>query len=327
MPLVSIIIPVRNVCPYIRESLDSVLCQTYEKLEILLIDNDSTDGSENVCEEYALRDKRIRKAYAEEEGLSIARNKGLGMVSGEYIAFLDSDDSYMPDMIEKMLAAAKRENADITTCGFGEYRTEGRMDETEPVRSYVPDKDECVSGVQALNYLLEEKERHFVWNKLYRSELWKDLSFPEGHIYEDLSTVFVLFGKAERVARISESLVRYRHRKGSITQTCSPRHIHDHFRALSMFDRYIRDSFPDEISEKKMFENCENRLRSMIIEYSKLMTAGGKTDMESCNALKEEIQVFRRNLKNRSLKTRAAIGLFMISPKLLCAVRRILGKD
>ena len=115
-PLVSVIIPVYNVAPYLEEALESVINQSYNNLEILVIDDGSTDGSEIICEEYAARDKRIRVIYQVNGGLSDARNTGLDLAAGEYIAFLDSDDAYRSNMIEVMLRAVMRYQADIIIC-------------------------------------------------------------------------------------------------------------------------------------------------------------------------------------------------------------------
>ena len=121
-PLVSVIIPVYNVAPYLEEALESVINQSYNNLEILVIDDGSTDGSEIICEEYAARDKRIRVIHQVNGGLSDARNTGLDLAAGEYIAFLDPDDAYRPDMIAVMLGALLRNQADISICSYSTYR-------------------------------------------------------------------------------------------------------------------------------------------------------------------------------------------------------------
>ena len=125
--LVSIIIPIYNVAAYIEESLESVINQTYCNLEILLVDDGSTDGSGKMCDEYEKRDSRIRVVHQDNRGLSAARNTGLNMMSGDAVAFLDSDDALMPDYIEKMFATMAKENADLVLCKYLTYRTTGRM--------------------------------------------------------------------------------------------------------------------------------------------------------------------------------------------------------
>ena len=115
--LVSVIVPVYNVLPYLRESLDSVINQTYKDLEIIIVDDGSTDGSDAVCEEYA-KDSRVKVIHQKNHGLSAARNVGLDIARGDYIAFLDSDDVYLPDMIQTMVEGIQKSQADVVVCGF-----------------------------------------------------------------------------------------------------------------------------------------------------------------------------------------------------------------
>lgn len=115
-PVVSVIIPVYNVAPYLREALDSVVNQTYKKLEIIVVDDGSTDGSGTICDEWAQRDKRIRVFHKSHEGVSEARNMGLLKCKGQLIGFADADDWLEPDMIE--LLAGKLNQADAVMCGF-----------------------------------------------------------------------------------------------------------------------------------------------------------------------------------------------------------------
>ena len=111
--LISIIIPVFNVRPYLETALESVIRQTYSHLEIIVIDDGSADGSGVICDEFAKRDERIKVIHQENRGLSSARNTGIDMMSGDAVAFLDPDDSYHPDYIKAMAEAMERENADI----------------------------------------------------------------------------------------------------------------------------------------------------------------------------------------------------------------------
>ena len=112
-PLVSVIIPVYNVSPYLRESLDSVISQTYTNLEIIAVDDGSTDDSGRICDEYAEKDTRIKVIHQANRGLSAARNAGLNAMTGEYVAFLDSDDALYPEMVECMVKGMEKNAADI----------------------------------------------------------------------------------------------------------------------------------------------------------------------------------------------------------------------
>ncbi len=125
--LVSVIIPVYNVRLYLREALDSVLAQTYRNLEILVVDDGSDDRSEAICDEYAEKDARIAVIHQKNKGLSGARNTGLDIVRGDFIAFLDSDDAYCPNMLRMMVDVAQQSGTDLVECNFGIYHTKHRI--------------------------------------------------------------------------------------------------------------------------------------------------------------------------------------------------------
>ena len=136
VPLVSVIVPVFNVRPYIVEALDSVINQTYSNLEIILIDDGSTDGSGEVCDEYAARDKRIVVIHQKNNGVSSARNAGLDVMHGEAVAFLDPDDAYRSEFISTMVAAMNREKADIVMCKYTNHRTNKKMKSNGREKTY-----------------------------------------------------------------------------------------------------------------------------------------------------------------------------------------------
>ena len=160
-PLVSVIIPVYNVAPYLREALDSVIYQTYTNLEILVIDDGSTDGSGAICDEYARRDSRIRVVHQENKGLSTARNIGLDMMTGDIVAFLDSDDAFDHRMVEVMLN--EMHHADIAVCGFSVHRGMMRMHPKES-----RNRRRILSRTEALREIMNGRMETAPWNKLYK---------------------------------------------------------------------------------------------------------------------------------------------------------------
>lgn len=129
-PLISVIVPVYNVSPFLREAVDSVINQTWQNLEILLVDDGSTDGSGEICDEY-LADPRVKVIHQENRGLSGARNTGLDRAVGEYIVFLDGDDALHPKMIERLYQALVLYDSDLAACGFNSYETEGCLTEAD----------------------------------------------------------------------------------------------------------------------------------------------------------------------------------------------------
>ena len=183
--LVSVIVPVYNVLPYLRESLDSVINQTYKDLEIIIVDDGSTDGSDAVCEEYA-KDSRVKVIHQKNHGLSAARNVGLDIARGDYIAFLDSDDVYLPDMIQTMVEGIKKSGADIEICGFNKVYSKRNITKKRirNKRGLIIKKEEILSREDALKHVID-KLRPCVWNKLYKKEVWDELRFPIGRVFED----------------------------------------------------------------------------------------------------------------------------------------------
>lgn len=117
-PLVSVIVPVYNVKPYLHESIESVLNHTYKNYELIIIDDGSTDGSELICDKYQKNDKRIRVIHQNNKGLSGARNTGLDVMHGDVVAFLDSDDAFLPDFLQVMVQTMISDNVDIVVCDY-----------------------------------------------------------------------------------------------------------------------------------------------------------------------------------------------------------------
>lgn len=243
-PLVSIIVPVYNVLPYLHEALDSLTGQTYRNLEIILIDDGSSDGSKDVCDEYAFRDPRIKVIHQENKGLSAARNTGLDAANGDFIAFLDPDDAFHSMFIEKMLSSMLNEDADMALCRFSVQDTAGKMkwsssDKFEPsINAGIYDRS------SVLNALIDERINVSVWNKLYKKALWKAVRFSEGHVFEDIETAYQICSQIDKLCVIHESLYNHRKRPGSITLDNSHNNIDDVFQAFLRTESYISANVP-----------------------------------------------------------------------------------
>lgn len=208
--LISVIVPVYNVEKYLDECVESIVNQTYKNLEIILVDDGSTDNSGKICDELAKKDNRIHVIHKENGGLSDARNVGIDVSTGDYIQFIDSDDYIEHDMIEFLVSNIIKYNADISICS-----------------NYIFDEEECINqstGEVCLynrleilqEVLLDEKIRCYAWNKLFRKELFKEIRFPKGKILEDILTIPKLFEKANTVIFNDVAKYYYRQREGSI---------------------------------------------------------------------------------------------------------------
>lgn len=213
-PLVSIIIPVYKVENYLHRCVDSVIKQTYDNLEIILVDDGSPDNCPAICDEYSQIDNRIKVIHKSNGGLSDARNCGMKAATGEYLVFVDSDDYISHDLIQKMMHEVHTQKADVICCGVNIVDTEG----------YIYDNRKCnnsfiASGEELTKSLIkDEYPYNFAWGKLYKKELLNGIEFPIGRLYEDIATVYLIMAKAAKAYCMSECLYYYeRGREGNIT--------------------------------------------------------------------------------------------------------------
>lgn len=185
-PLISVIIPVYNVEKYLHRCLDSVIAQTYQNLEIICVDDGSIDESGRICDQYAVRDARIKVIHQENQGLSAARNRGLDAAEGEYIAFVDSDDYILEDMYKKMLDKLLNYNVDLCVCQWQYEFSDGRQ--VVKKKNIDPTIYGCKSSLEFARFLYMGNYENGVvvaaWNKLYRRALLDKIRF-EGRIHED----------------------------------------------------------------------------------------------------------------------------------------------
>lgn len=237
---ISVIIPVYNVIPYLKNALESVINQTYSNLEILLIDDGSTDESGKLCDIYAKLDPRIKVYHTSNNGLSAARNIGLQHCTGEYIAFLDSDDWLENNALELMLSKILSVDADIAVCyiyhEFSDYQE----------ASNYPEYAEICEGTDILrDYLHGKGLNNGIWTKLYKRNIFEQIRFPEGRYYEDLAVTYKLLSKAKKLIRIQRPLIHYRQRRGSITQSHSLKNLTDYW--LGCHEKYeaLIDDYAD----------------------------------------------------------------------------------
>lgn len=214
MAKISIIIPVYNVKRYLRKCIDSILAQTFTDYEVILVNDGSTDGSEEICAQYAMNDSRIIVVNQSNGGLSAARNTGLKIACGEYIAFVDSDDWIHKDMYRILYENSIKHDADIVMCGFSLTSSE-RVSEIIPLRPGV----EILTNKEALLNLSQKStfvKMVVVWNKLYKKELWKKLRYPEGFINEDNYVSYKLLYNSNKVVLVEAAMYYYRQRANSI---------------------------------------------------------------------------------------------------------------
>lgn len=212
MPEVSVIIPVYNVEKYLNRCIDSVIYQTYQDFEIVLIDDGSTDASGEICDKYAMKDSRIKVIHKKNGGLSDARNVGMDNASGNWIVFIDSDDFIEKIMLEVLYDLVSENDVEIAACGINNCYDKKIIPQYDRLESFV-----C-SGVEALKLtLIGQKLPGSICNKMIKSTLAKKYRFIVGKFYEDAFFTPDLLLNANNVAVTTQPLYNYWHRSDSIT--------------------------------------------------------------------------------------------------------------
>lgn len=212
--LISVIVPIYNVEQYLRQCLDSIVSQTYSNLEIILVDDGSPDGCPKICDDYASKDNRIKVVHKENGGLSSARNAGLDVATGDYIAFVDSDDYLDVTIYQSLMEIINDYGVDVAVCDC--FEMEGEKTKTYSKKTQKVSINETPNII--FMHLLEPFPvlRFEVWNKLFKKSVIGDVRFKLGQIYEDLYFDRNIFLKSQKVAHIDKPLYYYRcNRPGS----------------------------------------------------------------------------------------------------------------
>jgi len=239
--LVSIIVPIYKVENYLEKCLDSIIAQTHKNLQIILIDDGSPDGCGEICDEYGNKDSRITVIHQKNMGLSAARNAGFEKVLGKYIGFVDSDDYIAEDMYESLVDAIEKYDTDISMCSY--YKVDNNI---VSKAEYPEQKDRVYSRNEALKELLiDHKIQNYVWNKLYKKELFSKIRFPDGKEFEDIATIFYVFEKINSIVKISQTKYFYVTRSESIVNDVSRKTINNYLEFSIKRYMYIKKKYPE----------------------------------------------------------------------------------
>lgn len=215
-PLVSVIVPIYKVEKSLNRCVRSITSQTYQDLQIILVDDGSPDRSPALCDEWAQKDNRIRVIHKENGGLSDARNAGLAIAAGEYVAFVDSDDYIESNYVERMVTAALEQKASLVICSFYSEDAHGQCvgNQGEIVSQQTTvDPHECFRrGVSDWRYVV-------AWNKLYDRHLWDGVHYPVGCIHEDEFVFHQFVPQCFKVVLLPDCLYHYVENQSSITHS------------------------------------------------------------------------------------------------------------
>ena len=265
--LISIIVPVYNVREYLKKCIESIIGQTYKNLEIILVDDGSTDGSEELCDEFVKRDSRIRVIHQSNAGSTAARNAGLNMATGKYVGFVDSDDWIEPDMYESLYEALKKNDADISV--GRQIINRDNIEYPEKIRSVYEGTYHKSDGIIVNNIIYSQDFKNKgispnLWDKLFKIELIKktqqkvnsETKFAE----DDLATYSSLL-EAQRVTFVNKLIYHYRQRNGSVTKNAD----RDYFSKINLFYNQMREVFLEHAHSDILLKKLDKYMLEFVI--------------------------------------------------------------
>ena len=301
---VSIIIPCYNVEQYIEKCLNSVINQTYGNLEIICINDGSTDGTGDILENFAKKDKRIMIIHQDNQGLAEVRNIGKNCASGDYIYFLDSDDYIDIETVEAMVKMLINNDVDIVVSGFYIEYMDGKK-----TRNNKREIKTCMSSNEALYlYLYTRYINPIACAKLYKKELLLDIAYPKGKLYEDMATTYKIIEKAEKVFYNSYPYYHYIQRKGSIGKIANKKLNIQLEDAVDGYWKHIKSNI--QVSKNAYAGYCFWHL----VVYNRIICAGEK-DTKLEDKLRHEIAIGNIiKCKYISIRKKFQLLLFKISP-------------
>ncbi|MBQ7593529.1 MAG: glycosyltransferase [Synergistaceae bacterium] len=273
-PLISVVVPVYNAEKYLSQCIESITSQTYRNLEIILVDDGSTDKSGAICDDYAEKDKRVKVIHKVNEGNSAARNTGLDLAKGEIIATVDDDDFLAPEMYEKLYKLLVENNADMSMCEFMYYHgsedINSASEKTYPV--------EIINGEEFLYRLVMPGFSGAylrIWNKLYKAELFKNVRFQPGNKHDDTSRIHRLGGECRRIALTQEVLYFNRSHDESVTgkidlkkfnPSVHMKHFKDSKDAFDDRTKYLRSKGMNELAEFAELRSGEYAVMALMLQ-------------------------------------------------------------
>ncbi len=306
--MISVIVPVYNVENYIKECLDSILSQSFQSFELILVDDGSTDGSGRICDEYKEKDSRIRVFHKENRGLSSARNKGIDEAKGEYLCFVDSDDTIRDDYLNTLYNVITADNADLAMCDIEDTRLT-KADQRSKHSSQM-------TSIDAKKWLYDDRTREYVlmvvaWNKLYSSYIFKEIRYPDGRLHEDEFIIGQILDKSTKITFVPEKLYCYRDNVSGITSKVRKMDIR-HLDGIDALTERIALALYDEDKELACF-TLKNALYKCARLYGEALRVNSIEMIRA--SMNKYIMTYSRYRDLLSLKQRAKYRLFFFFPR------------
>lgn len=284
--LVSVIVPIYNVEKYLARCVDSIINQTYKNLEIILVDDGSTDKSSEICDLYANSDNRIKVMHLPNGGAGKARNIALNFVHGSYVAFVDSDD-YLEDTAYEKLMNVFFDDCDIDIAEFDYCNC---YDDNAFLESHTRDfKVHYYNTEEAMyEHLIERNFKQVIWNKIYNRNVIKNIRFPENRSIDDEYWTYKVITNAKKLARIDEKLYAYRQRDLSITHSMKVSDMIESMNAKYIRHLFILEKFPEYSNLSAYSVWCISMYQSQNIR---------KFSSKMYNEVKKQILFYVKNCK------------------------------
>lgn len=280
-PLISVIVPVYNVEAYVHQCIESILCQTYRNLEIILIDDGSTDNCPAICDEYERLDSRIKVIHQKNSGQSVARNVGLDICRGEYIAFVDSDDWVEPNAYMLMMDMMLNKNLDIVFCTANIILD----NESKEIRFEFFEDNTVLMPQKIVELTLKDEIGGQPWLKIYHRHCWEDVRFPEGRVYEDLAVSFRPFLNVKKaIGFLKCPLYNYRLNSQGTSLSFNPQKAYHIFQGFKEHYEYAKEHY------NGVAEYCLFRTVNAAVNVYNMWVLGEKKLFDEAFETKQWIQ-------------------------------------
>lgn len=291
--LISIVVPVYNISDCVEKCILSLLAQTYENIEIVLVDDGSTDESGDICDKYAKEDARVKVVHKKNGGLSDARNKGIEEAIGEYISLVDGDDFVDKDYIERQYKILEEYGADIAITSHRVIYPKKEINESTGEK-YVDEPEEILRRI-----LYDDGVNLSAWGKLYSAKLFKNIKYPKGRLFEDSATTYKLVDVCDKIAVDSIPTYNYVMRPNSIVNESFSTSKMDLITSTKEMTDYVRGKYP------KLNKGCDRRMMYAYLSTLSQLAKSKTKDKASEQILMSYIKSNRKKvLKDKNLPKR-----------------------
>lgn len=315
---ISVIVPVYNAENYIDNCINSILSQSFNDFEIVLVDDGSADSSGEICDRLSDANSNIRVFHTANKGAAAARNYGVKKAMGEFICFIDADDTVEENYLKYLMDLIREYDADISVCGYNKVY-EGRKNNPNNTK----EERFVMTGKEAVADLLYQRRYMSVpWGSLQKRTIWDNVSFPEGTKAEDMGTIYKMYGEASKVAYGSSKLYNYYQRKtNTIYSTSDVRNI-DYLKHSRDMVSYVKDKFPDikKSAYSRHFSTCFQILSE---------TAMSSNNRKFNSAVYKDIRKLQLKVLNDSNgkgRNRVAALMSLVSVRIMHAMLRVMYK-